>query len=240
MLQKYEGIVLYTVKYSDKSDIVHVYTRQGGRMSFLLPVRRSRQSAVRQVLFQPLSILGIEADIRPRSSLHPIKETRASYVFRSLPYHPYKSAIALFVAEFLYRVVREEMPNELLYHYLASSIEWLDVCEKDFANFHLVFLMRLSRFLGLYPNLEDYSPCCYFDLLDACFVSRPPSHGFYVLPEEASRIRTLARMNYDTMYLFRMTRADRNHCLDVICTYYRLHLPDFNELKSLPVLQELF
>ena len=100
--------------------------------------------------------------------------------------------------------------------------------------------MRLSRFLGLYPNLDGYAEGCYFDLLNACFVSAPPAHGMFVFPDEASRIRNLMRMNYDTMRLFGMNRMERNRCLDIINEYYRLHLPDFPELKSLRVLQELF
>lgn len=100
--------------------------------------------------------------------------------------------------------------------------------------------MRLSRFLGLYPNMEDYAEGCCFDLLNACFVTEPPSHGMFVVPAEASRICNLMRMNYDTMYLFGMNRTQRNRCLDIIHEYYRLHLPDFQELKSFRVLQELF
>ena len=100
--------------------------------------------------------------------------------------------------------------------------------------------MRLSRFLGLYPNVEDYAPSDYFDLLNACFVPSQPYHGMFVRPEEASHIRNLMRMNYETMHLFAMNRMERNRCLDIINEYYRLHLPDFPELKSLPVLQELF
>ena len=122
----------------------------------------------------------------------------------------------------------------------SDFVELYVGCETSFANFHLVFLMRLSRFLGLYPNVEEYSSSDYFDLLNACFVSSQPYHGMFVRPEEASHIRTLMRMNYETMHLFAMNRMERNRCLDIINEYYRLHLPDFPELKSLPVLQELF
>lgn len=240
MLQKYRGIVLHTLKYNDRSNIAHIYTEQGGRMSFLFPAQRSRKSMVRQVLFQPLSLVEFEAEVRPRAGLHPIREAKAWQVFQSLPYDPFKSAIVLFLSEFLYRALKEEAVNLPLFAYLVHSVQWLDACEKSFANFHLVFLMRLSRFLGLYPNLDGYAEGCYFDLLNACFVSAPPAHGMFVFPDEASRIRNLMRMNYDTMRLFGMNRMERNRCLDIISEYYRLHLPDFPELKSLRVLQELF
>ena len=92
-------------------------------------------------------------------------------------------SIALFLSEFLYRAIREEAENRPLFAYLQHSIIWLDECGEGFANFHLVFLMRLSRFLGLYPNLEDYHTGDYFDLLNACFTSiRPQLHSSYINP----------------------------------------------------------
>ena len=241
MLQKTRGIVLHSMKYNDNSNIVEIYTELSGRASFLVNLPRSKKSAVKSVLFQPLSIIEMEADYRPTSNLHRVKEAKSYYPFSSLPYDPYKSAIALFLAEFLYRGVREETENESLFAYLKHSITWLDECQSDFANFHLVFLMRFSRFIGLYPNLDDYAEGDYFDLLNACFVATKPSHHvFYVGPDEAARIKQLMRMNYETMHLFSMNRVERMRCLVILNEYYRLHIPDFPVLKSLSVLQELF
>jgi DNA repair protein RecO (recombination protein O) len=241
MLQKTSGIVLHSLKYNDTSNIVDIYTELCGRTSFLIPVSRRRKAAVKPVFFQPLSLIELDADFRISSgNLYRIKEVKA-YPFKSIPYHPHKSTIALFLAEFLYRVVREEGENRPLFAYLRYSIEWLDECEAGFANYHLVFLMHLTRFLGLYPNLDDYHRGDYFDLLNAGFTSlRPCKHSFYVNPEESFRLTRLIRMNYDTMHLFGMNRADRTRCLTIISDYYRLHIPGFHELKSLAVLQELF
>ncbi len=240
MLQKTTGIVLHTLKYNDTSNIVDIYTRQNGRASFLVPLPRSRKAAVKSVLFQPLSIIEFEADFRPNATLYRIKEAKPLHPFRSLPYDPYKSSIAMFLAEFLYRALREEAENAPLFAYLEHSICWLDECERSCPNFHLVFLMRLSRFLGLYPNTEDYSNGDFFDLMNACFTPLQPSHSAFLRPDEASRINLLLRMNYETMHLFAMNRTECNRCLTIINDYYRLHLPDFPVLKSLEVLQELF
>lgn len=103
-----------------------------------------------------------------------------------------------------------------------------------------MFLIRLSRFLGFYPNLEDYREGSWFDMLNACFVENKPLHGICLSPEESSHICQLARMNYETMFLFGMNRMERQRCLTVMMEYYRLHLPEFPELKSLDVLKELF
>lgn len=241
MFQKITGVVLHTLKYNDTTNIVHIYTREEGRMSFLAKVSRSKKSGVKSVLFQPLAMVELEVSGSSSGNLRSIREVKSLYPFTSLPYHPYKSSIAMFLAEFLYRALREESPNHSLFAYLQHSICWLDECEnRSIANFHLVFLMRLSRFLGLYPNVDDYSPGCYFDMLNACFTPLLPKYGVFLKPEEASRICLLLRMNYDTMHLFTMSRIERNRCLVVINDYYRLHLPDFPILKSLDVLKELF
>ena len=240
MLQKSFGIVLHSIKYNDVSNIVDIYTERSGRASFLVKLPRSKKATVKSVLFQPLSIIEFEADYRPTSNLHRVKEAKSFYPFSSLPYDPYKSAIALFIAEFLYRAVREEVENKPLFAYLLHSIQWLDEQDKGFANFHLVFLMRLSRFLGLYPNLENYNNGDYFDLLNACFIAKKPFHNSFIEPDDASRLVNLMRMNFETMHLFAMSRVERNRCLLIIIDYYRLHLPEFPPLKSLDVLKELF
>lgn len=241
MLQKTLGIVLHSLKYNDTTNIVDIYTEALGRVSFLVSASRSKKSAVKSVLFQPLSIIEIEANVRPNANMQRIKEAKSAFPFQSIPFDPYKSAISFFLAEFLYKSVREETENHPLFAYLKHSIAWLDGCRENFANFHLVFLMRLSRFLGLYPNIEDYQEGDYFDLLNACFTSvRPQVHSYYIGGEEAYRVTRLMRMNYETMHLFEMSRTDRTRCLSIMNDYYRLHIPGFTELKSLAVLQELF
>lgn len=207
----------------------------------MVSVSRSRKALVKSSLFQPLALLELEADFRTSANIYKVKEVKSAYPFSSLPFNPYKSSIALFLSEFLYRAIREEAENRPLFAYLKHSIIWLDECERGIANFHLVFLMRLSRFLGLYPNLEDYHDGDYFDLQNAHFVSiRSALHPHYINPQEAALLTTLMRMNYDTMHLFRMSRQERTRCLSVLNDYYRLHLPGFPVLNSLEVLKELF
>ncbi len=242
MWQKTSGIVLRTVKYKDTALMATVYTESGGRASFAVSVpQRARKSGVRAAFFQPLALLEMEADFRPTASVHRLKDVKLLYPFATLPFDPCKSAIALFLAEFLYHALREEAENRPLFAYLRHSLEWLDTCGAGYSNFHLVFLMRLSRFLGLYPNLEHYRAGDCFDLRAACFTpSRPVAHTDYIAPAEAAHLARLMRMNYDTMRFFRLGRAERARILEVILAYYRLHLPSFPVLKSPEVLKELF
>ncbi len=139
----------------------------------------------------------LEADFHPNATIYKVKEAKSLYPFATLPYDPYKSAIALFLSEFLYRAVREEAENRPLFAYLYHSVIWLDECrEGGFANFHLVFLMRLSvsRFVS---QPGGYHAGDYFDLQNACFTPlRPQLHSNYIsLPEQAARLTQLMRMN---------------------------------------------
>ena len=67
-----------------------------------------------------------------------------------------------------------------------------------------------------------------------------PLHPDFLGPDEARKIGLLMRVNYATMHLVKMSRTERNRCVELIVKYYRLHQPDFPELKSLPVLKEVF
>ena len=240
MLTKTQAIVLHSLKYGETRMIVDMFTRQFGRLSFIVSMPKTAKSKMKKQFFQPLSLLEIETDVRPKVQLQKLSDVRLSSPFTSIPFHPHKLSMALFMAEFLYYALRSEQRNELLYDYVESSIQWLDGQDDRFANFHLVFLMRLSRFLGFYPNLEHYQTGDYFDLRESEFLPVPPVHRDFLYPEEAEKVQLMMRMDYPTMHLFRMSHQERNRLLEVTLIYYRLHLPDFPEMKSIGVLQELY
>ena len=240
MLTKTHAIVLHTIKYGETRIIVDMFTRTHGRLSFIVNIPKSIKAKTKKQFFQPLNILEIEVDVRQKVQLQKLSDVRLAMPFSSIPFNPHKLSISLFIAEFLYYALRSEQQNALLYDYVESSILWLDSQEERYANFHLVFLMRLSRFLGFYPNLEHYQTGDYFDLRESMFLPTPPLHRDFLYPQEAEKVQLMMRMDYPTMHLFKMTHQERNRLLEVTITYYRLHLTDFPELKSIAVLQELY
>lgn len=240
MLTKTQAIVLHAIKYGETRLIVDMFTKVFGRQAFIVSIPKTPKGKVKKQFFQPLTILEIETDIRPRQQLQKLHDVRLAAPFASIPFEPDKLAISLFVAEFLYYALRSEQRNELLYEYLENSIVWLDDQQSSFANFHLVFLLRLTRFLGFYPNLDDYKDGDYFDLRESVFMPVPPVHRDFLHPEEAQKVQLMMRMDFPTMHLFRMSHQERNRLLEVSLKYYRLHLPDFPEMKSIEVLQALY
>ena len=254
MQETLRGIVLRTVKYGDTSLIVDLFTESRGRQSFMTSTVRAKRS-VRSVSFwQPLSMVEFSAEMKPNAGKLPRPtDVRTYYNYMDLPFSPVKSTLALFLAEFLSAALREEKENPTLYKYVESSFQWLDMVESSaaIANFHLAFLMHLSRFIGIYPNLEvNFSPHTsqltphtshlYFDLLAGSYCDRQPCHAHFLQRQEAQALPVLFRMDYPTMHLFRFSRQQRQRILHVLNEYYRLHVPNFPELKSLEVLQELY
>jgi DNA repair protein RecO (recombination protein O) len=240
MLVKTEAIVLHAIKFGESRLIVDMFTREVGRVSFAVPIPKTSKGRLKKQYFQPMTLLEVECDIRQRDQLQKLKDARLLAAYASIPFSPEKLALSLFTAEFLCHALRAEQQNEPLFVYLYDSMQWLDMIETGFANFHLTFLIRMSRFLGFYPNLDDYVRGCIFDLRTATFSLQVPTHRDFLQPDDAQRIHTLMRMDFPTMHLFRLSRQERNRITEVLLHYYQLHIPQFPELKSLDVLKELW
>lgn len=247
MDSKTVALVLHTLRYGDSRLIVDMFTREHGRMSYVVTIGRGARSQMKKQYFQPLTLLDIECDVRTGQQLQRLRNVALHSPWQTLLTEPDKLAIGLFISEFLYHALRGEQQDTRLFDYVRSSLQWLDARSDRYANFHLVFLMHLSRFLGFFPNLDaptsHPSPLTahlYFDLRAATFCTVPPPHHDYIMPQEAQHVRPLMRMDYANMHLFRLSRAERGRLLEVIERYYCLHLPAFPELRSLAVLREIY
>lgn len=240
MVEKYDGIVLRTIKYSDSLMIADIYTRQAGRRSFLLPVTRSKNSKVRNVLFQPLSMVAFAASGRSTKSLARIADAQPLKLYATLPYDVVKSSIAMFLAEVLTYSLRDEGADETIYSFIENALLWLDAADEAYADFHLVFLSRLLLFLGIYPNIGEAQEGSYFDMLSGCCVREHPLHAHFLMPNATARFAQLLNCDFQTVRRLGLNKELRGSFLTAFEEYYRLHIPDFPFLRSTAVLRELF
>ena len=210
---------MHTLRYADQKIIVTIFTESRGSVSFMVRVSRSHRSAIQNVLLSPLSLLEIDMDYQETQRLQRLVDARVEEPYQSLPYHPMKQTIALFLGEFLYYALREEQTNPELYAYLVNSLLWLDNRTEGFANFPLTFLIRLSRFLGIWPDTEEAQRT--------------------LLQGEEQLVPLILRMDFATMHLFRFSRDQRARLMQVLNDYYRLHVPHFPELRSMAILREV-
>lgn len=239
MYQKDRGVVLHQLKYSEDSLIVDVFTEENGAMSFWVKVSRANRNRVLSSLLSPLNFVDILYENRPGKSIQRIVEMNTCHPCCSIPFHPLKATIVLFLQEFLYYTLRKEATNKPLFSYMEHAIQWLDESEKQFTNFHLMFLLNMTRFLGFLPNLEGFRQGCVFDLQEGHFSSSVPFHKCYLDAEESFWVKDFMRMNTRTMAHFHLNREQLSRVLYILNEYYRLHVPEFPELKSVAVLQEV-
>jgi DNA repair protein RecO (recombination protein O) len=238
MLTKNNSIVLSKLKYRDYDLIVKCYTQQRGVVSYMLRgVLKSKRGQSKTVYFQALSQLQIEENYKPNQSLHFIKEVKLNYIYKSLHTNIYKSAIVLFLSEILSNVLKEEEKNEDLFNYIETALQYLDN-EDQFSNFHLLFLLKLTRYLGFQPeNLKDNHP--YFNLESGVFETS--NHGIYSISgENLTLLKRLLGTNFDALESVKIKANQRQEFLNILLHYFELHLGSFKKPKSLQVLNDVF
>lgn len=239
MEQKTRCIVLRTVKYGDDKLIIDFLTHEAGRLSALWKINTSSRSKVRRQMFQPLSILECEFETSPRQQLCKIREAHPHCLYSTLSTDIRKISIAFFLAEFLSFSTRDMHTDNAFYEFIEQSLTWLDMSERGIENFHLMFMLRVSRFLGFHPDVDSYHSDYIFDMREGRFSSSIPFHTDWLNGEEAKRMLLLLRMHPHNLHVFRMNRNERNRAVDLVLRYYRLHIPSFGEMKTLDVLRSL-
>ncbi|MBQ9556756.1 MAG: DNA repair protein RecO [Muribaculaceae bacterium] len=240
MYEKYRGIVLNTIRYSDKHNIVHIYTDGRGLMSFAVPQGKTHAARMRNAMLMPLSLVDLEAGVRPGRELSMLREVRRNYPLATLYSDPLKNAIALFISELLAHVIQEPEGNAYLFRYIEQSVQLLEQMPGQVGNFHICFLYHLGAHLGIQPNVESYRKGYWFDMTDGVFVPGAIRGHMHLPPQEAQVIHLLSRMTFSNMTRFRFNREERNRMLDVIISYYRLHNASIGTLRSPDILKQLF
>lgn len=240
MIRKTRGIVLHTTRYGESSLVVHCYTEQFGRQTFMAKgVRKSRRNN-RSNLFQPLFILDFEIYHKESRNMHLVKEVSRAIPINSIPYDITKSTQAIFMAEILYRVVREEEPNPMLAHFLINTISYLDALENPMPDFHLIFLFHLSRFLGFYPQNNFDDSMRYFDLISGRFKSAFTDSDKQLDEETSVLWSSYLGRDFQDSGVLKYNSEQRKKVLDQQVKYYRNHVEGLGEIRSLEVLHDFF
>lgn len=237
---KGRGIVLHTLKYGDTSLVAHVLTDIGGRRSYLVQGIRSRRGhGSKLALFQPMFPLEFEGLESPRQQMDRFREVRTGFTLESLPFDVRKTTIAMFMAETLYRLVRESEANEGLFRFVWESVGALDALDSGVSNFHLWFLVNLSVLLGFRPG-NDYAPGCWFDTREGLYTPTPPVHPGAMAPGEASLLHSLLGLEVERLGDVGLNRERRGSFLSAMLSYYGYHLEAMGTVRSVDILREVF
>lgn len=237
---KGRGIVLHTLKYGDTSLVAYLLTDVGGRRSYMVQGVRSRKGhGSKLALFQPLFPVEFEGLESPRQQMDRFKEVRSGFLLQSLPFDVRKSTIALFMAEVLYRLIRESEPNEALFEFVWNSTAALDALERGVPNFHLWFLANLSRLLGFRPG-NDYRDGWWFDIREGLYTPSSPVHPGSMTQPCAALLDRMLGLEVGLLGEIELNRTQRSDFLSAMLSYFSYHLEGINSVQSIRILREVF
>jgi DNA repair protein RecO (recombination protein O) len=229
MLQKTRGIVLNYLKFRETSIIVKIYTEALGIQTYILANVRSAKSKTKVALYQPLTLLDLVVYYRKdREQIFRIAEAKCAYPYQAIPFEIRKTTVILFLAEILGKTLKEEASNPELFDFLFEALKSFDQATVQYDNFHLRFLLRLSRYLGFEPQ-----------------------SGEEILAQIREHKRLLLQEDDEKMLIFQLDSliqteiytaipvSMRREILDYLLDFYRLHIANFDTIRSLEVLREI-
>ncbi|MGV3508132.1 MAG: DNA repair protein RecO [Sphingobacteriaceae bacterium] len=239
MLHKTRGIVLKTTNYSESSVVVQVFTEKFGLQSYLVNGVKKPKAKIRLNMLQPLHLLDMIVYHKPNGSLQRIAELRNQPVFQTIPYDLIKSSLVMFINEVLYKSLKLHYEDEPLFNYTYSSVELLDKMDEGLANFHLYFLLRLTKYLGFYPDNSLQSQADFFDLKEGTYTRYQPLHQFIIDRSLIQDFSRLINSTFENLDQLAIASQNRKMLLAKILDYYKLHIEGFGEVKSHLILEEV-
>lgn len=233
---KTQAIVLSAIKFQEKSLIVKCFTKSDGLKSYFIPSAFSAKKSNQKIAyFQPLNLLEIETNHKNKGTLEHFKEVKLAYNYQNINTDIVKSSMVLFLSEVLHNSIFEEEKNEDLFTYIETSLMWLDTHD-TISNFHLIFLIQLTKFLGFYPQLQE-SDASYFEMIDGIF---SPFQGTSCLNEQETKLlKKLLNLRFEDAQK-NFHKEERQVLLKTLLEYYSIHLQGFKKPNSLEVLKEIF
>lgn len=236
-MEKTRGFILKSLKYGDTSAIMQVYTEDYALISILIKgFFQSKNKNIRRLQF-PFTEIEFSISPHQKSDLIIPKDLQISQSFYEMQQHPIKMIMLQFLAEILFQSLKNDDKNVKLYEFLNEQINIFNHKKTHFAEFHLILLMQLTSYFGFYPNRENFD-FPYFDLMEGRFTQLKNAH--YLLTEiESSAWKDLLHSNFSLESENKFNKKSRQDLIDILLTYYQLHVDGFREPKSLQILKEI-
>lgn len=232
MIIQSKALVLASQPYLGKKFFVDAYTSTGGRERFIW----LKPSKIGLPL--PFSVCDLVIEHKESRNIQVITAIRSSFSYASG--NPVKATVSIFLSEVCLQVFQESTPDDTLFDFLESVASALNRQGTLEEHFHLTFLMKLTRFVGLLPH-GDYSQTTpFFDMQEGKFSARPPVNPFYLEETNAQLFNLLMQHCFSQAGPpLHLSTAQRRNLTQILIDYFRLHLSGMKEIKSHTVLQEL-
>ena len=233
------AFVIRSIKNGETSLIVSCYLEDIGYKTFIVKgVYGSKKSKFSKAHFFPLNIVNLNYSYSEGKNLGFIKEVKTEKLYKSLHLDIQKSSVIIFLSEILNSIFKEEtLVNKDLFNFLLNSLSWYDQV-KSCNNFHLKFLIELSRFIGFYPNINNENDS--FFNLESGSTSAIQSIGANISGNDLILFKEFLGTEFEDLNSMNTKNESRTRILNYIIDYYSLHLQMFKTPKSINVFAEIF
>lgn len=239
-MERIRGIVVDIVKHNDSNNIVTLFTRSRGRVTFFSPVGKGRNARVRNARLTLLTEIETDVNFRAGRELQRLGDISAVTTWPSLYFNPLKLTQVQFIADFLNRYFRDSSSDENAYRFVTDALSFLERSLTDTANFHIAFLMQFLTYAGIRPDMSAFTAGNYFDMTAGVPVRERPLNKAWLSAADTLFLNELLRINFRNSRLFRFNRGERGVVVRKILMYYSLYYPGIDNLRSLSVLEEIF
>ncbi|WP_442795529.1 DNA repair protein RecO [Pelobium manganitolerans] len=239
MLFKTRGIVLKVTDFAESSVVAKIYTEKFGLQTYLINGVKKPKAKIHLNMLQPLHLLELVVYHKPNGTMQRIKDARTFPLLLHIPYDIVKSSIAIFLNEMIYKSIKQQHEDEVMFEFIAKGVELLDQSAEGVSNFHLLFLARLTRFLGFYPDLSASDRGRFFDLKDGVFVQHQPPHVYFVETDFKEAWLQLFESRIDDFAVLKLNNHARKTLLAKLIDFYSFHIEDFGAVKSHEILEEV-
>ena len=154
---KARGIVLNSLKYGDSAMVVHLLTDAWGAELHGAGCPQQSGTGFELALFQPMFALEFEGLTSSRQQMHRFREVQSGIVLQRMPFDVRRSTIALFMAEVLYRLVKESEPDSQLFDFVWESIGALDSMGRGRGQFPPLVSGESEPFPGILSGKRIYA-----------------------------------------------------------------------------------
>jgi len=233
-----KALVLSKIKYKDNDLIVKCYTQDLGISSYIIKnAVKTRKGKFKPAYFQPLTLLKIQAEHKDNRSLNYFRDIHLHYNYNTLHSNITKSTIIMFLSEILSNILKEEEENLQLYDFLETALIWFDESETN-SNFHLIFLLKLTKYLGFYPEMASNN-LAYFNLEQGRF-QQDKTSKYCISGNNLKLLKQLLGIKFDASKSIEINSTQKRDFLSMILLYFKLHLHGFKQPKSVAILNQVF
>ncbi|MFL2642929.1 MAG: DNA repair protein RecO [Flavobacteriales bacterium] len=238
MTSSTSAIVLSKIRYKDNDIIVKIFTREYGAISFIVKgSAKSKKSKIKFVYFQELTIVNIQFNFNPNRNLQYIKDLEIKHHYSSSHTDLVKTSVIIFLSEMLSNIITHQKKEVELYDYIEESLIWYDTNHLN-SYFHLIFLLELTKYLGFYPDISD-NHLPYFNLEEGIYESSKTSK-YSIKDVNLNLFNNILGIKFDSNHLLALNSEEKMEVLNIIITYYKLHINNFKGLKSLDIIRNTY